>query len=187
MCITSWHNSRHARRCAASAPSPLFGSRRVPTPGRLPASQRTTLGDVPAIVASMSSGRCERRCPRLIPAPRAPPRRCRRRPSTGAAQRRSAISTRGSPRRRSSHAGAKLFDRISLRRVFDVLPTVSHRTCGGGPRCSSKRTKSLSLVNTTAFASRAARKISRSPASRNPRSRAGRASMPNSEEIHRAR
>ncbi len=99
----------------------------------------------------------------------------------------SVISTKASPRRRSSFAEAKLLDKTSFRCAFEVLPIVSHRICGGEPSCSSKRTKSLSLVSTTAPASRAAGKISRSLASRKPRSRTGSASTSNSDEIHCAR
>jgi hypothetical protein len=71
----------------------------------------------------------------------------------------SATSTKGSPLRKRSITEFRLFDKTFRRCAFEVLPMVSQMTCGGGPRSSSKRTKSLSLVNTTASASRAARKI----------------------------
>ena len=64
-----------------------------------------------------------------------------------------------------------------MRTSFEVLPHVSQIICGGEPNLLASRTKSLSLVRTTAFASLAKRKISSSSASRRPKSRIATASI----------
>jgi len=59
-----------------------------------------------------------------------------------------------------------------------AIPQAQPDTCGGGPCSSSRRMKSRSLVITTTPASRAARKINGSLASRRPTSRTANAWMP---------
>jgi hypothetical protein len=61
---------------------------------------------------------------------------------------------------------------------LEVLPQVSQMICGGGPRRSTRSTKSLSLVMTMAFCAFAASNISGSSASLRPRSRRAMASRP---------
>lgn len=90
----------------------------------------------------------------------------------------SLISTRRSPDLSSAKAWGKARTRRWRRCALLVLPQVNQITCGGGPKRSSKCTKSLSLVSTVAFAFLAASNISWSAASRIPNSRTAAAGMP---------
>ena len=89
----------------------------------------------------------------------------------------SLISTKRSPDLSSAKAWGKARTRSWRRCALLVLPQVNQITCGGGPKRSSKCTKSLSLVSTVAFAFLAASNISWSAASRIPNSRTAAAGM----------
>lgn len=97
------------------------------------------------------------------------------------------ISTRSSPASNNANARGNAVASSVRKYRFDVFPHVSQIICGGAPRWLCSVTKSLSFVITIAPAARAARKISRSVASRRPKSRRARASIPNVVCIQMAR
>jgi hypothetical protein len=98
----------------------------------------------------------------------------------------SAISTRISPASNRLRASRNVAPSSCFMCALEALPQVIQIILGGAPSRKTNSTKSLSFVMMAAPSWRAALKISRSPASRNPNSRSAVASTENVSDSHLA-